>query len=282
MPRVAAEHLVAAVARQRHRDVAARQRRDDGRSGSATSRRTARRRSPAGAAPSPARPRASRRARCARCPGAAPRPPRRRPRRSAGSRKPMQNVLTRAPLSACISATIAVESMPPDRNAPSGTSAIMRRRTASRSSASPSAIISSSDGARARGQRRFDDGARPPVRLDVRVARRAEARHVAGRQLGDAAIDRRRRRDARQAQQRGHGVAIDRRRAARIGAQALQLGAEDPGAVGGAAVVERLLAEPIADEPQHPLARVPHRHREHAPQLGHASRARRGGPCARR
>ena len=34
--------------------------------------------------------------------------------------------------SACISATTVDESMPPDRNAPTGTSAIMRRRTESR------------------------------------------------------------------------------------------------------------------------------------------------------
>ena len=43
----------------------------------------------------------------------------------------MENVLTGAELSSAISATTELESMPPLRNAPSGTSAISRRRTAS-------------------------------------------------------------------------------------------------------------------------------------------------------
>jgi hypothetical protein len=50
-------------------------------------------------------------------------------------------------LSACISATTVDESMPPDRKAPSGTSAIMRRLTASRSSVSSPSIASRSSGA---------------------------------------------------------------------------------------------------------------------------------------
>ena len=48
-------------------------------------------------------------------------------------RKPIVNVFTGRALCACMSATTVDESMPPDRNAPSGTSAIIWRATASRS-----------------------------------------------------------------------------------------------------------------------------------------------------
>ena len=50
----------------------------------------------------------------------------------------------RRALCSCISATTSDESMPPDRNAPSGTSAIMRWRTAVESRASSSASASAS------------------------------------------------------------------------------------------------------------------------------------------
>ena len=133
---VAAEQLVAAVARQRDRDVLARQLRDEkGRDLRGVGERLVihlgqardhvermlgrdvklgvvgaemRARRPWRAAP-----------RCSRC-----------------SWKPIEKVRTGRVLCACISATTVDESMPPDRNAPSGTSAIMRRLTASRSSAS--------------------------------------------------------------------------------------------------------------------------------------------------
>ncbi len=51
------------------------------------------------------------------------------------SAKPIEKVLTGAALSDAIVATTTLESMPPLRNAPSGTSLIMRPRTASRSDA---------------------------------------------------------------------------------------------------------------------------------------------------
>ena len=51
--------------------------------------------------------------------------------------KPMAKLRTSAPVAA-ISAVTRLESMPPERKAPSGTSATMRRATASRSSASSS------------------------------------------------------------------------------------------------------------------------------------------------
>ncbi len=59
----------------------------------------------------------------------------------------MENVRTGRVALACISATTVDESIPPDRNAPSGTSATMRRLIASlsRSSSSSAAASSVSD-----------------------------------------------------------------------------------------------------------------------------------------
>jgi hypothetical protein len=51
----------------------------------------------------------------------------------AGSSKAIEQVLTGVVDSPAIIATTALESTPPDRKAPSGTSEIMRRRTDSRS-----------------------------------------------------------------------------------------------------------------------------------------------------
>src|SRR5689334_3252303 len=48
---------------------------------------------------------------------------------NAASRKPIENVLTGSGDCSAIEATTALESMPPLRNAPSGTSAIIRIRT---------------------------------------------------------------------------------------------------------------------------------------------------------
>ena len=55
---------------------------------------------------------------------------------------PMVNVFTGPTLAAFIRATTVEESMPPDRNAPSGTSAIMRRFTASWSNSSSWSVSS--------------------------------------------------------------------------------------------------------------------------------------------
>jgi hypothetical protein len=53
---------------------------------------------------------------------------------SSASGKPMEKVFTGRVESVAMSATTVDESTPPDRKAPSGTSATMRRRTASRRS----------------------------------------------------------------------------------------------------------------------------------------------------
>ena len=59
----------------------------------------------------------------------------------------MENVFTGRVLCACISATTVEELIPPERNAPSGTSAIIRSLTESRSSASSRSIASFASGA---------------------------------------------------------------------------------------------------------------------------------------
>ena len=61
----------------------------------------------------------------------------------ASCSKPIENVLTGRDEASAIAATTAEESIPPDRNAPSGTSATMRLRVAARS---PSRIRSHSSG----------------------------------------------------------------------------------------------------------------------------------------
>ncbi len=57
----------------------------------------------------------------------------------------MEKLRTGRVLDFCISASTVDESMPPDKKAPKGTSAIMRRLTASVSNASSSAAASSSE-----------------------------------------------------------------------------------------------------------------------------------------
>ena len=141
---VPGEQLVAAVARERDRHVAARHLRDE-------ERRQLRRVGERLVVPvrdlrdqvERVRP-ARRRARCGRCRGVRRRLWRAPPRRSAVSRKPIVKVRTGRADSACISATTVEESMPPERNAPSGTSDSRRSLTASRRSASSAPSASAS------------------------------------------------------------------------------------------------------------------------------------------
>ena len=112
-----------------------------GRSGSATSRRTARRRSSAAAGSQRAPLAASRTVRCGRCPDARDR------LRVLGLvvcllAETDREGAHRARLCACISATTVDESTPPDRNAPSGTSATICPRTlrSTRSSSSTASL----------------------------------------------------------------------------------------------------------------------------------------------
>jgi hypothetical protein len=91
-------------------------------------------------------------------------------------------------------------------------------------------------------------------------------RKVRGRrQLAHAAIDRPGRRDVAVAQVQRERLAIDLGPEPRMGAQRLQLRTEHE-RVARPAVIERLLAEPIAGEVHRSLARVPERKGEHADQ----------------
>ena len=110
----------------------------------------------------------------------------------------MVNVRTGRLLCACISATIVDESIPPERKAPSGTSAtISPRRPRPLSSASNSSATASADRRGFRIPVLGDCRADPSSSARAGPATRppATVRIVAGGQLESAAIDRVRRRD---------------------------------------------------------------------------------------
>jgi hypothetical protein len=85
------------------------------------------------------------------------------------------------------------------------------------------------------------------------------ARHQLERPLVDAV----RRRDVVQPQQQGQRIAVDAVVEIRMAPQRLQFGAEHQ-RVAGPAVVQRLLADAVARQPQAALAAVPQRQSEHA------------------
>ncbi len=115
-----------------------------------------------------------------------------------------------------------------------------------------------------------------PVRAQARrITRMLELDEGARRQLVNAAIDRVRRGHARLAQVQAQRVAIDSAVEARIAAQRLEFGCEYQ-RVADPAVIERLLADPVARERQHPRRAVPQREREHA---GRAPQRRLDTPC---
>ena len=91
------------------------------------------------------------------------------------------------------------------------------------------------------------------------------AQNCPGRQFVNAAIDRVGGRHVAEAQVRQERVAIELRRPAPVGAQRLELGAEQQPSV-ELGPVERLDAEAVAHEIKRPFAPVPKRHREHADQ----------------
>ena len=186
-----------------------------------------------------------------------------RPRYSASRGSRSRSCAPCRVLFACISATTADESMPPERNAPSGTSAIMRRLTASPSSASSASTASSSlPTKRALCPSRAICSS-VQIRPDLRRGAGAHDEDRAGRQLVDAPIDRLRPRHVHEAQEGGECVAIERRLPAGMRAQRLELGAEQQ-QLAELRPIERLDAEPVAHEVEHAVAPVPQRHGEHA------------------
>ena len=168
----------------------------------------------------------------------------------------MENVRTRAELARRMAATTTLESMPPLRSAPSGTSATSRTRTASSIRCRNSSRSSASDSCRFALVRQL------PVPFDG-DAPLLEHEMVSRRQFPDALDCGTRRWDDTPRQipidRRGVGRRIDRRvveQGAELGRKA-QLGSARP-------IQERLLPEPIAAEPQTAPARIPQRKREHA------------------
>ena len=153
--------------------------------------------------------------------------------------------------------------MPPDRNAPSGTSATMRRATASRSSASrPSTASSSPDRLPA-----FEAVARHlggvPIAMLPRLAASVQGDHVPRPNLERVPVDAARRVHVAVTEVFGEGGPIDGRPPVRVRAEALGLGGEQQ-PPRGARPVERLDAQAVADEMQPARVAVPQCEGEHA------------------
>ena len=153
--------------------------------------------------------------------------------------------------------------MPPERNAPSGTSAIMRRRTESRRSASSASTASPASSFGACRAARPRPRSASSVRSSAR-RRRAIVRIAPGGKLVDV---------AEHGRGRGHIAVAQRPPRSRRGStsrrndgmrhQRAQFRAEQQRAVLNGPV-ERLHADAVAHQMQHALAPVEHREGEHA------------------
>ena len=157
-----------------------------------------------------------------------------------------------------------LESIPPLRNAPSGTSLISRSRTdsvsSSRTRSTHSASFSGSGAAR-----------RTPVLAHVRAAV-LPGQVMARRQLGDALEHRQRVRHVLVGQVMMQRFERELARHAAGLEDGLDLRREED-AVLLDAVAERLLPDPVAREEQRPRARVPDREGEHPAKILQAVRA---------
>ena len=130
-------------------------------------------------------------------------------------------------LCACINATTVEESIPPERKAPSGTSAIIRNLTEfAQQRVEPLdrlVFVRSRIVARLAGD---GDAAQVPKASRRRRRAPAQRQNMAGRKLRGFAIDRARLRDVGVAQVTCDSIVVDRRLPARDGAQRLELGGE--------------------------------------------------------
>ena len=165
------------------------------------------------------------------------------------------NVLVFGPPARCIMATMVDESMPPERNAPSGTSEICCSAMTLANKASSSLANSSDEPAR----NRLTNSSRR-VEVDVlgrnRLASSSqiEPKKRARAQLGRGLVNRGRRWHIRGPQERRKRRTVDGVRPFRVTPEAAQLGAKNEETI-GIAVVERLLAEPITAEVDTPSRR---------------------------
>src|SRR5438045_4019857 len=88
---------------------------------------------------------------------------------------------------------------------------------------------------------------------------------MAGRKLGDATVDGKRRRNIVVAQQQSERFAIDLRSELGMLGERLELRAEKEGSIGSlAAIIERFLTQPVAGEGEAALFPVPQAEGEHA------------------
>ena len=117
-----------------------------------------------------------------------------------------------------------------------------------------------------------------PIAFGPRLAVVSNLEQHAGLQLCDAAIDAQRCRHIAGAEIRRERLRLDRARELRQRDERLQFRGEHDASV-GASPIERLDAEPVAAEREHPLAPVEHREGEHADQPLHCvAHAPRGEP----
>ena len=135
------------------------------------------------------------------------------------SSKPIVNVCTGRSSCDAMIPTTALESIPPLRKAPSGTSEISRRRTAASSSERTSRGRLGQRESRWLGAVDARDR-RLPVALDHRLAARLEGEHVAGRQAADALEERPRRRHVAEGEVGGDRPGVEPPRHRRIGEHA--------------------------------------------------------------
>ncbi len=150
--------------------------------------------------------------------------------------------------------------MPPDRKAPTGTSAISRRRTDRRNSASRWSTASRSSPPNV--DARVDDVEVRPVRLGLADRAVGGDRHgVPGRELGDALVDRPRRGHVLVAEVQGQRVTVDVAVELGMAAQRVERRSEHDVAGAQPAVEQRLLAEPVARQHELALASGPTRRR---------------------
>ena len=155
--------------------------------------------------------------------------------------------------------------MPPDRNMPSGTSATMRRRTASasRDSSISSASASDTSSSEAWPRAATSDSDQYVCVPDFAVFAAFEQRP--GRELLDPPIDAHRRRHIAVTQERRQSVGIDLALPAGHSLERLQLRGEDETAI-GVAPIERLDAEAIARKRERMGGAIPRSECEHADQ----------------
>ena len=167
-------------------------------------------------------------------------------------------------------ATTALESTPPERNAPSGTSEIMRSRTDSSrrrfSSSQASSSVIGLASVKRTSQYSTGSGTGWP-RLTVSVC--------AGRQLLRAGEDRARLGHVAEREVLLDRAGIDLAAEPGMHQQRLELGAEEQRAVGQHRVVQRLHAQPVARHEQRLAVPVVEREGEHAAEAVDAALAPR-------